>query len=432
CHLEPVSSIILPQRCDKDPAPRKPAQLPDCLEELSERSSLHLDLQQRTSLEDLQREFFDIFSCGPSDYGRTELVYHSINRGDHPAIRQLARRLPLAKREEVDSLIDEMKRQDVIEPSSNPWASPVVLVRKKDGSTRFWVDYRRLNDITKKDSYPLPRIDDTLDRLSGAEWFSTLDLRSGYWQVSVHPDDKEKTAFTTGSGLWQFKVGPFVLCNAPATFERLMERTLVGLAPEICMVYIDDIIFTGKTFEQHLSNLKTVLSRLRTAGLKLSPKMCKFFQKETCYLGHVISADGIRTDPSKIRAISTWPVPKDMHELRSFLGLCSYYRRFMKGFSVTAAPLHRLTESKEKFVWTGNCQEAFNKLKEALSSPPVLAYPQPDQPFILDTDASYTGIAAVLSQVQDGQEKVIAYFSKSLSKPECNYCVNPKRASRRS
>ncbi|MBJ5468796.1 hypothetical protein JGG40_24115, partial [Salmonella enterica subsp. enterica serovar Derby] len=180
-----------------------------------------------------------------------------------------------------------------------------------------------------------------------------------------------------------------------------MEAVLGRLLREICMVYLGNIIVTGKTFEQHLSNLKTVFSRLRIAGLKLSPKKCKFFQKgETSYLSHVISADGIKTDPSNIRAISTWPVPKDIHELSCFLGLCSYYRRLMKRFSVTAAPLHRLTESKEKFVWTGNCQEAFNNLKEALSSASVLAFPQPDQPFVLDTDASNTGIGAVLSQVQ--------------------------------
>ncbi|MBJ5565787.1 RNA-directed DNA polymerase, partial [Salmonella enterica subsp. enterica serovar London] len=216
--------------------------------ELTEGSSLHLDTQQRTSLEDLLRKFLDIFSCGPSDYGRTDLVFHRISTGDHPAIRQPAIRLPLAKREQVNRLVDEMKKQDVIEPSSSPWVSPVVLVRKKDVSTLFCVDYRRLNDVTKKDSYPLPRIDDTLNRLSGAEWFSTPDLRSGYWQVSVHPDDKEKTAFTTGSGLWQFKVMPFGLCNAPATFDRLMETILGGLAPEICMVYLDDIIVTGRTF----------------------------------------------------------------------------------------------------------------------------------------------------------------------------------------
>ncbi|MBJ5579750.1 RNA-directed DNA polymerase [Salmonella enterica subsp. enterica serovar Derby] len=176
-------------------------------------------------------------------------MHHRIDTGDHSGIRQPARRHPLAKREEVNHLVNEMKKQDVIEPFSSPWASPVVLVRKKDGSTRFCVEYRRLNDITKKDSYPLPRIDDTLDRLSGAEWFSTLDLRSGYWQVNVNPDDKEKTAFTTGRGLWQFKIMPFGLCNAPATFERLMETILGGLAPEICMVYLDDIIVTRKTFE---------------------------------------------------------------------------------------------------------------------------------------------------------------------------------------
>ncbi|KAG8199258.1 hypothetical protein JTE90_003683 [Oedothorax gibbosus] len=319
-----------------------------------------------------------------------------------------------------------MQTNDIIEPSSSPWASPIVLVRKKDGTTRFCVDYRLLNDVTKKDSYPLPRIDETLDTLVGNHWFTTLDLKSGYWQVEIHPDDKEKTAFTTGHGLWQFKVMPFGLCNAPATFERLMETVLRGLSYEACLVYLDDIVIVGKEFNDHLINIRKVLTKLRYAGLKLSLSKCHFFRREVKYLGHIVSSAGVQTDPDKTEAVKNWPRPKDVHELRSFLGLSTYYRRFVKGFSMIARPLHRLTEKQQKFTWTPECDEAFDHLKSVLTSAPILAYPEPDRMFILDTDASKEGIGAVLSQEVDGKERVIAYFSKSLSKPERNYCVTRK------
>ncbi|GFX51321.1 retrovirus-related Pol polyprotein from transposon 412 [Trichonephila clavipes] len=359
--------------------------------------------EQKSSAERLFQEFEDVFSRNSSDIGHTTVTQHRIDTADHPPIKQHPGRLPFAKQEEVGTLLREMQENDIIEPSSSPWASPIVLVRKKDGSTRFCVDYRKLNDVTKKDNYPLPRIDDTLDTLSGHKWFSTLDLKSGYWQVEIHPEDREKTAFTSGQGLWQFKVMPFGLCNAPATFERLMETVLKGLTFEACLIYLDDVIIGGRTFEEHLQNIRKVLSKLRDANLKLNPSKCKFFQKEVNYLGHIISAECVvRTDTEKVSAVKNWKRPEK------------------------PPPLHKLTESKQKFQWTKECEDSFLQLKEALTSSPILIYPQPDKPFILDTDASNESVGAVLSQEIDGQERVVAYWSKCLSKPERNYCVTRK------
>lgn len=368
-------------------------------------------------------QYAGIFSTNDADIGRTGLVQHKINTGNEIPIRQRPRRLPVAREKEVETMIDGMVKDGVIEPSSSPWCSPVVLVKKKDGSMRFCVDYRRLNDVTKKDSYPLPRIDDTLDTLTGMKWFTTLDLKSGYWQVEIDPKDKEKTAFSTGKGLWQFKVMPFGLCNAPATFERLMEQVLAGLIGDACLVYLDDIIIVGRTFEDHLKNLNRVLSKIQAANLKLSPKKCSFFKQQVNFLGHIVSGEGVQTDPEKVVAVKDWPVPKDKTQVRAFLGLCSYYRRFVKNFADIAKPLHKLTEEKRQFCWDENCDVAFQELKKRLCNTPILGYPDTENDFIVDTDASNTGIGGVLSQRKGNQEVVIAYFSKSLSKPERNYCV---------
>ncbi|GBM73773.1 Retrovirus-related Pol polyprotein from transposon 297 [Araneus ventricosus] len=385
-----------------------------------------LNEEQRRAVRKSLKEFQNLFSTCDADVGRCNMTQYRINTGDHPSIKQYPRRLPLARKEEADHLVKEMVDNGIIEESSGPWASPIVLVKKKDGSTRFCVDYRKLNEITKKDSYPLPRIDDTLDALNGSQWFTTLDLKSGYWQVEIRPEDREKTAFTTGQGLWQFKVMPFGLCNTPATFERLMETVLRGLSSEACLVYLDDIIIVGRTFEEHLNNLRKVFHRLQKANLKLSPKKCRFFQKEVTYLGHVISAEGVKTDPEKIKAVVYWSRPETVHYLRSFLGLCTYYRCFVKNFSTIARPLHKLTEAKSNFNWTEECEKLFNSLKQALTSSPILTYPRTDKDFILDTDASNEGIGAVLSQNIGNEERVIVYFSKSLGKPERNYCVTRK------
>jgi len=400
-------------------------EIPFFVRELFERESKDLNEDQRDRFAQLLKDNQDVFSEEIAA-GNCDILEHVINLKDSNPIKQVPRRIPLRMREEVDNIVEDMKRQGIIEESQSPWVSPAVMVRKKDGTVRFCVDYRKLNAVTIKDSYPIPRIDDMLDRLSGNSWFTTLDLKSGYWQVKIRSEDKEKTAFSIGKGLWQFTVMPFGLCNAPATFERLMEKILNQLLFKICLVYLDDVIIYSDNFEEMLSRLERVFARLRSANLKLNPKKCSFFKKEIKYLGHVVSKEGIKTDPEKISAVRDWPIPRTKKQVRSFLGFCSYYRKFVKGFSLIAKPLFSLTENSAKFVWTEKCGEAFKVLKERLITSPILSYPNSQGRFILDTDASNHGIGAVLSQKQGKTEKVIAYFSRVFNKSERNYCVTRK------
>ena len=367
--------------------------------------------------------YADVIASGDNGLGRTDILRHSIDTGNASPIRQQVRRTSLPGKEKVRELLKNMMQKKVISPSKSPWASPIVLVQKKDGSTRFCVDYRKINEVTRKDAYPIPRIDETLDTLAGATLFSTLDLRSGYWQVEMDPKDREKTAFCTPEGLFEFNVMPFGLCNAPATFQRLMDSILAGLHWRSCLVYIDDIVVIGKSFDEHLYNLQQVLERLRQAGLKLQPHKCKILQAQVTYLGHVVSAQGVSPDPEKTSKIKSWPIPQSAQEVQRFLGLANYCR-FIKDFATMAKPLHRLTEKGVAFSWTPECENSFNSLKTQLSSAPILTLPNWSRPFILDTDASDTGIGAVLSQLQEnGSECVVAYASRVLSKQERNYCV---------
>ncbi|UYV76724.1 K02A2.6-like, partial [Cordylochernes scorpioides] len=238
--------------------------------------------------------------------------------------------------------VDKMLKQGIIEPTDSPWSSPVVLVEKKDGTWRLCVDYRRLNKITRKDVYPLPRIDDTLDSLRGASIFSTMDLKSGYWQIEVDEADREKTAFVTPDRLFEFRVMPFGLCNAPATFERIMDNLLRGLEWTICLCYLDDIIEFSKTMDEHLQRLEMVLSCFSKAGLRLNSEKCSFGTSQMKVLGHLIDGCGIYPDPDKVEAVMKFPRPKNVSEVISFLGLCSYYRRFIKSFAAIAGPLNEL------------------------------------------------------------------------------------------
>lgn len=396
------------------------------LQALNERSSHRLQPAQQKILNDLLTKNSAVFSLGPTDQGRTSLRRHRIDTADVPPIKQAARRIPFARRNEALQLVEEMAQQGVIRPSKSPWCSPVVLVKKKDGSTRFCVDYRQVNEATKKDSYPLPRIDLILEALAGSKWFATLDLQSGYWQVEMDESSREKTAFTCGNGLWEFTVMPFGLCNAPATFQRLMEEVLAGIPYTTCLVYLDDIIVHAATFEELIERLQLIFDRLRDAGLKLSPTKCELCQESVQYLGHIVSAEGSSPDPGKIDTVQQWPQPRNRKEVQSFLGLCAYYRRFVKNFSHVAKPLHHLTEKSQRFLWDERCEAAFTQLKTLLTNAPILSQPRLELPFILDTDASHHAMGAVLSQKIDGEERVIEYYSKTFNRAELNYCVTRK------
>jgi len=377
--------------------------------------------KQQKQVRELLQENEAIFSKGEYDIGRTPLVEYQIDTGPHRPIRQPLRRHPFQYLETIDKHVAEMKEHGIIEPAASPWASNVVLVRKKDGSLRFCIDYRQLNRITTQDSYPLPLIDNCLNALQGSSWFSTLDLRAGYYNIPVAEKDRDKTAFITRSGCHRFTVMPFGLTGAPSVFQRLMDFVLCGLSYVTCMVYLDDIIIFGRSFDEHLFRLREVFGRLRQANLKLKPTKCSLFRRSVAFLGHIVSEAGIAMQAEKVQAIRDWPPCRNLTELRAFLGICGYYRRFVKDFSSIAAPLFGLMKKGVRFEWTTECQQAFDTLKLKLMSEPILALPKDEGTYILDTDASDFGLGAILSQEQAGTEKVIAYSSRTMSKAEKKY-----------
>lgn len=374
--------------------------------------------EQKKRLYDLLDKHQGIFRPGRGNVGQSGLIKHHIRTGEQAPIKQRAYRASPDKRQEIDRQVATLLEDGIIEESCSPWSSPVVLVKKKNNSWRFCVDYRKLNSVTIKDSHPLPRVDDTLDALSGSTWFSTLDFSDGYWQVGVAEEDREKTAFSTGRSLYQFRSMPMGLTNAPATFQRFMELVLRGLPWHICMVYLDDILIYSQSFDDHLSHLDEVFSRIGSAGLKLNAKKCHLACDHVVFLGHVVSQEGLRPDPRNTERVRLWPTPRSATEVRAFIGLCSYYRRFVKDFAHHAAPLHRLTGKDVPFQWTGDCQASFDHLRITLSTEPVIRMPNFSHPFRLYTDASQTAVGAVLAQDINGTERVVAYASHALTAAE--------------
>ena len=385
-----------------------------------------LTLHQKETLLRFLEDFSDLFDESRKPRKSKSTVKHRINTEHHTPVSQGAYRVSSTERRIIQEEVTKMLKKGVIQPSESPWSSPVVLVKKKDGSWRFCVDYRRLNKLTKKDVYPLPRIDDTLDCLKGAQFFSSMDLQSGYWQIEVDEADREKTAFITPEGLYEFRVMPFGLCNAPATFERMMDNLLRHLKWTMCLCYLDDVIVFSETFEEHIQRLQLIMKCVQDAGLILNSKKCLFGATKIKVLGHVVSRGEVHPDPDKIEAVSRFPTPRSIRDIRSFLGLCSYYRRFIPQFCHQARPLQELLKNNSQFVWGPEQETSFRKLKDALVRNPVLGLYDENAPIELHTDASGYGLGAVLVQIQEEKETVIAYASRTLSKAEKNYSTTER------
>jgi transposase InsO family protein len=373
-----------------------------------------------------------------NDLGYTDLEMHKVRTTDDVPVSQPHRIIPPKDFQEVREHIKDLLQKGVIQESCSPYSAPVVIVRKRDGSIRLCIDYRRLNGKTVKDAYPLPRVLDTFDSLQGANFFSTLDLASGYHQIAMDPTDREKTAFTTPFGLFEFTRMPFGLTGAPATFQRLMNRVMSDFLFNFLLVYLDDLLIFSRTFEDHLQHLDRVLQRLGDTGLKLNLQKCQLLCEEVSYLGHTISAKGVSCQKDKTEVVANWPTPSTTKELRSFLGFAGYYRRFVKDYAKIAGPLHDLvkqSESKGKgrrikgkgsttdlgCKWKPEHQAAFQGLKDHLTGADVLAFADFSKPFTLEVDASHLGLGAILSQEQtDGTKRVIAYASRRLRPTERN------------
>lgn len=341
---------------------------------LSFTESINQDLpsKERQAIIDLLSRYSDCFATTTDELGRSNIVQHSIDTSTHNPLCQPPYKSAWKEREVIQTQVEEMLKSGVVEPSSSPWASPVVLVRKKEGTLRFCVDYRRLNAITTRDAYPLPRIEDALSRLQGSRYFSIIDMQAGYWQVGLNPEDRKKSAFITPYGLFQFKVMPFGLSNAPATFQRMMDVLLAGLKWNSCLVYLDDVVVFSKSINEHIERLEAILLRFRQANLKLKLSKCSFLATSLKVLGYVVSGSGLSPDPAKLSAVQDFPVPLRLRDVQSLIGLCSYYRRFIKDFAIIARPLINLTRKKQAFVWNKEQQASFATLKQSLLIPPSI------------------------------------------------------------
>ncbi|KAG7485602.1 hypothetical protein JOB18_014053 [Solea senegalensis] len=384
----------------------------------------HLSPGQRADVASLQRQFADVFSPLP---GRTNLIHHHIETSPGVTVRSRPYRLPEHKRKTVQAELQAMLEMGVIEESNSDWCCPIVLVRKSDGSIRFCVDYRRVNEVSKFDAYPMPRVDELLDRLGTARFFTTLDLTKGYWQIPLSLESREKTAFSTPYGLYQFVTLPFGLFGAPATFQRLMDRVLRPHSA-YAAAYLDDVIIHSETWEQHMQQVGAVLESLRRAGLTANPGKCAVGRREVRYLGYHLGGGQVRPQIQKTAAVAACPRPKTKKEVRRFLGLAGYYRRFIPAFSELTSPLTDLTRkgASDPVQWTEPCQLAFERVKQALCGEPLLYTPNFSLPFILQTDASNSGLGAVLSQEVEGVDRPVLYISRKLAQREVSYSTVEK------
>ena len=400
--------------------------VPSHLQEIYEKAIVGRDSEKQKKVALMLHKYQNAFSRDECDLGLTHLGEHCIDTGNARPIKQAPRRVPIAFAEEEKKAIEQMLEQGVIRKSTSPWASPIVLVRKKSGKVRPCVDYRKLNEVTKNDGFPLPRTQDCLDAMAGSVLFSTFDLTSGYHQIPVKQEDVPKTAFCTKYGLYEFTSLPFGLHTAAATCQRIMELAMQGLQWVTCLIYMDDCIVFSKTFDDHVDRVSEVLARIQGANLKLKPEKCHLLQEEVEFLGHVVNGKGVKPNPMNVSKLVNFPKPTNVHEVRQVLGMGSYYRRFVPGYADVVRPLVELTKKSKTFKWSEECDKALAALKVALVGPEIMAYPLTEGKFVLDCDASDYSIGAVLSQIQGEKEKVVPYASRSLNKAEKNYCITDK------
>jgi transposase InsO family protein len=384
--------------------------------------------EQKLKLLAVLKKHTELFAKTEYDMGNCTLGEHHIDTGDAVPIACNPHRLPVHQREMLREELNDLLKSDVIEESTSPWAAPCLYVPKKDGSYRLCMDFRRLNAVIRPYVYPLPRIDDIFDTLEGAQYFTAIDLAKGFWQISLDEESRQKAAFTTIYGQYQYRRLPFGLQSAPSAFQKVMNTVLAGLNWVQCMVYLDDILIFSETFEKHLATIDDVFVRLDKAGLKIKLKKCEWARSELRYLGHVINSKGKMPDPGKVSAIKEMPTPRCVKDIESFLGKVGYYHKFIQGFSHLAQPLNRLKKKNAVWEWGPEQQKSFETLRDRLCEMPVLRHPDFSRPFVLQTDASGYGLGAVLSQVLEDGEHPIAYASRTLEDRETRHAVIEKEA----
>lgn len=391
----------------------------------------HMNEEERAMIERLCREYKDIFYCDKIPLSFTNEVKHRIRTKNEDPINIKAHRLPPVQTQEIKMQVEKMLKDNIVQESHSPWSAPVHLVPKKIDASgvqkwRMVVDYRRLNDITMDDKYPLPNISDLFDMLGKSVYFTTLDLASGYHQLEVQEEDKPKTAFSTPFGHFEFNRMPFGLKTAPATFQRAMDNVLRGLQGLHCLIYLDDVIIFSKSLPEHIEKLKAVFERFRKTNLKVQLDKSHFLRKEVLYLGHTITSEGLKPNNDKIDAVLKYPIPKTVTEIKSFLGLVGYYRKFIKDFAKITRPLTACLKKGRKIVINDEFKESFETCKKLLTNAPLLQFPDFEKPFVLTTDASNYAIGAVLSQGTIGNDKPVAYASRTLSDTESRYSTIEK------
>lgn len=373
----------------------------------------------------LLREYADVF---PDELPKGLLprreVDHRIELEPNSTPSRPTYRLSPSELDELKKQLAQLIKQGFIKPSKSPSGAPVLFVKKKEGDMRMCIDYRALNKLTIKNAYPLPRVEELFDRLQGAKYFSKIDLRSGYHQVRIAEGDEQKTAFRTRYGHYEFTVVPFSLTNAPATFMHLMQTVFRPLLDQSVIVFLDDILIYSKTLDQHKQHVREVLQLLRENKLYAKRSKCEFFKQKIGFLGHVLSADGVSMEQDKVDAILTWPTLTDVNDVRCFLGLAGYYRKFVAGFSAISSPLSELTKNDTAWIWGTQQQHAFDQLKHAISTVPVLTLPDESLPYTVVADASGYAIGAALMQDQGKGLQPIAFLSKKMLPAERNYPVH--------